>query len=491
MSLKNIIVKFFLWILLLFLLFAIGYGAFFLYKLNALEKKVSPLGGPKTLFETFDSIVRPTDNTDFEKLKKDSEGRINFLLLGTAGEGKPGRNLTDTIIVSSVNLKTNQVALLSLPRDLLVIVPEKKVQLKINSLYQYGLNTREEEAAIEPLLATIRSVTALDIHYYAVLNFDGFVEIIDSIGGININNERDIYDPRYPGPNYSYELFELKKGFHHLDGETALKYARERHADPDGDFGRAKRQQQTLQAVKNRVFSASTFFNLNSLNELFAALEKNLKTNLTLEEVGIFYELTKRLDTANIISATVDAWNRDSLLKVSHVFHGETKAFVLIPRVGNYSEIHELAEEIFDLNKIKRRREKIAEEKANIILINKSQDKQILEKIKKLLSENLVYKNVQLLSDHTSSFEENTVAYDTTNGMKPFTLDELAVKLPASVAYAFPEKYKDLLAKEQPDIVVIIGKDLIERYAMEEDSLEDFKKAQENQEYLDFSGLIK
>jgi LCP family protein required for cell wall assembly len=488
MQIKKILTKLLLWSIIFLLLGAIAYGVFFLRKLNSLGNQINAgQTGQKaqTLFDTITSIAQLTKNNSLELKNSDGE-RINILLLGVAGRGKPGQNLTDTIMIANINLKTNQVALLSLPRDLYVSVPNSNWQTKINTIYQSGLNnTKNETEAITPLLETIKEITSLDMHYYAVLNFDGFKKVIDAIGGVNVANERDIYDARYPGPNYSYETFDLKKGFQHLDGDLALKYARERHDDPLGDFGRAKRQQQIIQATKNKLFSTSTLFNIRSVNDLFDALGENVKTNLTPRELESFFELSKKLDTDNIINAAVDAWNKDSLLKVSHVFYDNTPAFILIPRVGNFSEIQDLAQNIFDLNKLKRRREEIAKENASVALINKSGNNSITTKIQRLLSENLVYKNVTVMNDPGSKeVEVATSVYDSNSGTKPFTLDEIATRIPAKVFYVLPEKYQIITQKQLPDIVLVIGKDLIEKYNMPEDSIEDFKKAQDDQDYL-------
>jgi LCP family protein required for cell wall assembly len=485
MQTKQLFLRLFLLSIAIILLGAVVYGGFFLYKINAFNNKVNIYQKSENLLETFTAITQIAKKNNFSELKQTDAEIINVLLLGVAGKGKPGQNLTDTIMLATINLKTNQVALISLPRDLYVNVANSGWQTKINAVYQSGLNNAKSESeSIEPLLATIKNTTSLDIHYYAVLNFDGFKQIIDALGGINITNERDIYDARYPGANYSYETFDLKKGFQHLDGELALKYARERHDDPEGDFGRAKRQQQILQATKNKIFSTKILFDLFSINNLFNALGENIKTNISSSELENFFELSKKLDTNNIVNANVDAWNKDSLLKVSHVFYGDTPAFILIPRVGNFSEIHELAQNIFDLNKLKRRREEITKENALVALINKSGDNDIVIKIKKMLNENLIYKNVIILNDPNKNLEDATNVYDATSGIKPFTLDEIATRLPAKVFYALPEKYKKIIDKKTPDIILVIGKDLIDKYNMPEDSIEDFKKAQDDQDYL-------
>jgi len=476
------------WILILSFTTGLSFGAFFLYKIYRLEKKITVSETNHSFLDAF----KPLTDENFSNLKGISDGRINVLLLGLPGKGKPGQNLTDTIMVASINTKTHQVALLSLPRDLYVEIPEEKVKLKINSAYQYAINNSDDknktESAAKKVTGIINNITNLDIHYWAVLNFDGFTEAIDAVGGINITNERDLYDPRYPGPNYSYETFELKKGFHHLDGKTALKYARERHNDPEGDFGRAKRQQQVMQAAKNKIFSTGTMLNVFSINELLNVLGDNMLTNIAPSEWEGFLALIKKLDTDNINTVVVDAWKKDSLLKVSHVYFGSSRAFVLVPRIGNYSEIQELSAQVFDLNLIKKRREEILKEETKIAIINQSGVPNMTEKINKLLVENFGYKNVTVLNRKDREIIDATTAYDLTNGQKPFTLDELAKKLPSNVSYDFSAKEKELLDEKETDIVVLVGKDLIDTYDKEEISQEEFEKASEEE---DFNNYIK
>jgi len=480
----KIIGKIFLWLILLFLLVGLAYGAFFVYKIDNLGRKIiiNNSNDKQSFLEIAKSLV--TKNPI--KLRGYENGQINILLLGIAGKGKPGQNLTDTLMLASVNTKTNQIALLSIPRDLFINAPGYVYQGKINSLYQYGLsNSKNDQVnAIQSVADTVFNITSLKTDYYVVLNFKGFEKIIDSIGGINVMNENDIYDANYPGPNYSREIFELKKGFQQLDGATALKYARERHDDPQGDFGRAKRQQQIMQSAKNKIFSAGTLLNVFSLNQLFDALGENIITNIKPEEIGNFYELSKKLDTQNINNVVLDAWNKDSLLMVSHVFYKDIRAFVLMPRIGNYSEIQDLAKNIFDLNKIKRRREEIQTENSGIILIDRSGDFKIINRIKKVLTENLAYKNVTIAADSSKIISKKSIAYDLTNGAKPFTLDEIVTKLPAAAAYEIPADIKKIAADRQVDIVVTVGKDLIDRYNMEEDTIQDLNNARDSEEDL-------
>ena len=471
-----------LWLATCIFLAGAAYSVFIIYKVNSVEKKINPSPTNETgLIKTFKSLVASPE-PDLDDQKKE---RINILLLGIAGKGKPGQNLTDTIMIASINLLTNQVALLSIPRDFYAKIPEINLQTKINSVYQYGINSGNDSAKAAQLISsTVADITGLNIDHYIVLNFEGFEKIVNSIGGINITNERDIYDARYPGPNYSYETFQLSKGFHHLDGATALKYVRERHNDPEGDFGRAKRQQQVIQATKNKIFSIGTMLDVAAMNDLFNALGETIQTDITLDEIGFFIELSKKLDTQNINNMVLDAWNKESLLKVSHVTFGSVQAFVLVPRVGNYSEIRELAENIFDLNVIKRRKDEIAKEDASIFILNQSGDVHLANKIKKLLGENLEYRNISMLSSSGKKVENRTMVYDLTGGTKPFTLDELVGKLPASASENIPSMLLEPLNEKKADMVISLGKDLLGIYNIEEGTIEDLNKSRDDQESL-------
>ncbi len=493
LSLKKIIFWFFLIVAFLGIL----YGTFVISKIYFVSNEISLSSKKSSFLGIIKSLTRPDPILD---LKGMDTGRINILLLGIAGKGKPGQNLTDTIVILSLNTKTNQVAMLSIPRDLFVEVPDAHFWTKINAVYQYGIRSfsKDESNQINPLLEVTKELTTLDINYYAVLNFDGFQKMVDAIGGINIISEKDFYDTTYPGPNYSYETFELKKGFHQMDGATALKYARERHSDPEGDFGRAKRQQQVMQSFKNKFFSIGTFLNVFALNNFLNALGDNFKTNASTDEIGSLLELSKKLDTQNINNVVLDAWNKDSLLKISRDIRKNIGASALVPRVGNYSEIHELAQNIFNLNEIKRKRDEIAKENASIILINQSEDFALTEKIRKLLTVNLDYKNIQIKNIPSKILAEKTIAYDLSQGTRPFTLDELVKKLPASVSYDIPEDIKKLSSSPQKTssatkekdesanlpIVIVLGKDLVEIYNIEEGTIEDLESSRDNEEML-------
>lgn len=477
--------KIILFVFFLTLIACSAYGIFFIYKTYSISKKVSIRNNADQ-----PSFIRTIKQLTAKKnidLRHSDQDRINILLLGIAGKGKPGQYLTDTIIIASLNLKTNQIALLSIPRDLYVKIPELNIQTKINSAYQISLNNSTDQSeAIKLLEETITDITSLPIDYFAILNFDGFEKTVDSIGGINIMNERDIYDSRYPGPNYSYETFELPQGFHQLDGATALKYARERHNDPEGDFGRAKRQQQIMQAIKNKIFSVQTLANPIALNSLLDTVGENVVTNATPTDIEDFFGLAKELDTQNIVNKVLDAWNSDSLLRVAHVPMGGTQAFVLTPRVGNWSEVQDLAQNIFDLDVLARKKAEIEKENANILIINRSGNPQMVNNLKSLFQENLDYKNIDIETGTSKELTDTTTVYDLTDGTKPFTTNELITKLPAKISYDSFDTTK-ISPKTQPDVIIVIAKDLIDKYTMEKGTLDDLNNSRDDQEDLEYN----
>ena len=481
-SLFKLIKKLLLLTFSLSLIVLLFVGIFFVYKINILNKEINTNGNSAQEIPILKTLADISSLTSDERipLKGENSERINILLLGIAGKGKPGGDLTDTIMIASIDTKNKKIALLSLPRDLYASVPDASYSAKINSLYKYGLNNRQDVA---PLKKTIESITNLSLNYYLIVNFAGFEKFIDDIGGINVEVQRDIYDPAYPGPNYSYETFELKKGFHKLDGATALKYARERHNDPEGDFGRAKRQQQVIQAAKNKVFSTKTFLNPFTISKLLDTLGENIKTDITLDEINSFIKLTKNLDTQNINNAVVDAWKEDSLLKVSHIFYENTRAFILVPRIGNYAEIQDLAKNIFDLKIIEKRKEEIKNENPSIAIIDNTGDYSTYVKVEKLLKKNLKFENIEKLHLTTDFSSATTNIFDLSSGEKPFSLDELIKKIPSTlnndISSLAIELKEDIL---KYDILIILSEDLNNIYHYDEDSIEDLQKSEANQE---------
>ena len=400
-------------------------------------------------------------------LQTDEDGRINILLLGRAGEAYPGRNLTDTVMIMSIDTSTKQVALLSLPRDLYVPIIETTLYTKLNSLYQYGLSNEE---GTEPLKQTLKHITGSAIHYFVVLDFDGFEKVIDTLGGISVDVPRDFYDTRYPGKNYSYETFELKKGWQTLDGKTTLKYVRERHADPEGDFGRAKRQQQVIQAAKNKALSLGTLFNVVTINRLLNTLGDSVRTNLSLEEMASFLDLARTLDTKNVTTLVIDAWKKESLLRVSHIQVGDIAAFILVPRVGNWSEITDVSQNIFARDELQKRKQAIGAEEPTLSLYYPSAERASAERMATLLRDELTFAQVSLIPlARVDNQPEESIIVEQTNLTKPYSLDELLKRFSLTKASTLPFVAS---RTEENDFTIVMGSDLAETFSLSDTSFD-------------------
>lgn len=129
----------------------------------------------------------------------------------------------------------------------------------------------------------LTQITGVPIHYYFMIDFPGFEKLIDQLGGIDIDVPYNIYDTTYPGPNNSFTTFSVNQGMQHMDGATALKYARSRHTT--SDFARSLRQQQIIKAVMEKVFSFNNITSPNKVKELYAQFQSVVHTNMTLDEI--------------------------------------------------------------------------------------------------------------------------------------------------------------------------------------------------------------
>mgnify|MGYP001563713641 CR=1 FL=1 len=245
------------------------------------------------------------------ELQTDENGFTNFLLLGQGDASHDGKDLTDTVMITSLDPKrTKSVVLLSLPRDLYFLDAEKMGKGRVNSMYRdykgYLMarkDMEEPEASLEAmkeLAVVVGKALDLDIHHVIKVDFDGFTKAVDAIGGIDIEVPEAITDTEYPGPNYTYETFAIDAGLQHLDGETALKYARSRHTT--SDFDRSARQQQILAALAEKVRDQGILRSPSKVMALYKIVSQNLETTLTLRELVGAGSMGSAIDRNRIIS---------------------------------------------------------------------------------------------------------------------------------------------------------------------------------------------
>jgi len=287
----------------------------------SLKKEIIINNNPSAQVVDFGKI----DPATLNQLKKN---RINFLFLGIAGEGNSAPQLTDTILIINSSPKGENPIGISIPRDLLVKYPGKDYYTKINALYKYG--------GIETIKTKIKEITDLNIDYYLVLDLNGVKQIIDKLGGIDIDVKEDIYDPKFPAEYNSYEIFSLTKGIEHLDGATALKYLRTRNQS-GGDFSRMEHQQQVISAIKDKLLKLNVLWNFPTVLGLWNDLKQNAETNVGLIDIKYVLKLIKQTDLSKMQFNTIAP---PLVVSDTKILSGEI-ASVVIPKSGieNYSEI--------------------------------------------------------------------------------------------------------------------------------------------------------
>ncbi|MBP3041884.1 LCP family protein [Bacillaceae bacterium Marseille-Q3522] len=237
----------------------IGIGAYIYNFVQHVVSAVDHMNNP---------ISRETSDKREEKIEFQSKDPISILLVGVdERDGDAGR--TDSMLVMTVNPEKNSTKIVSIPRDLRTELvyskdPSKNTVNKINHAYTYG--------GIEMSIESVEHFLNIPIDYYVEINMEGFKDIVDAVGGIEVYNK------------YAFELdgITLSEGQHHLNGEEALQYARMRKQDPLGDFGRQERQREVISKIIDKGKSFSTLTNYGNILD---TLEKNVKTNFTLNEL--------------------------------------------------------------------------------------------------------------------------------------------------------------------------------------------------------------
>lgn len=361
-------------------------GGVFFWKADNILNKISKGGLLSTIAHSLPGVT--------QQVKGEEDGRINVLLLGMRGADLPGGgNLADTIMVASIVPKENKISMISIPRDLYVTDPGTESKSKINAVHAYG----EEKGAgqgLEDMKTIVSQVTGLPIHYAVSINFAGFKQLVDAIGGVDINlpnafdeavqfNEPHVCDsfftvktgqwqnkiksthtvvingirrkvkvkvPMYPlctAPLDTLECggaFKLPAGQQTLNGEQALCYARSRATS--SDFERAKRQQQVIQLVKEKLLSAGTLTDFSKLNGILTSLSNNVRTDMQGWEMKRLYDLYMGMKNPQTYQRVLE--NSEEGLLYNPQDSGGA-GYILLPIGDNYDKIHDMAKNIFTL----------------------------------------------------------------------------------------------------------------------------------------------
>jgi len=281
-------------------------------------------------------------NSPADTLRGMPEDRINILLSGIGGAGHDGPYLTDTILIASIKPSTKQVAMMSIPRDLMVEVPGYG-SWKINNANAFGESNGEGEGT-KLLQQVVENTFQIPIHYSARIDFSGFEQIIDDLGGVKVYVDKSFTDYNYPAPEFKYQVVSFERGWQTMDGSTALKFARSRHGNngEGSDFARSKRQQKILQAVKDRIFSYNFLLSPTKITKLYKGVSKHIATDIEISDLVDFAKIAENLDTKNILSVTVDD-SPGGFLYADNI----GGSFVLLPRGGDYAQLNEQWKNVF------------------------------------------------------------------------------------------------------------------------------------------------
>ncbi len=385
------------------------------------------------------------------ELKGEGQNRINIVILGMGGVGHKGGLLTDTIITASLDPFNKQVAFLTIPRDMVVNYPKPLTGSgKINNIYSLAEQSKKfvggGPAGLKKALETVLDIP---IHYFFQVDFEGFRKVVDALGGITLEVERDIYDPLYPADNMvDFEPFSIKAGSRKLDGETALKYARSRHGSngEGSDFARSRRQIQVIQSVKEKTLSSRALVNPKKLVELASVAGDHIRTDLTLLEIERLVELVKDIEPKNIIIKVLDS----SINSPLQPDLNDNRAYLLVPKLGfgNYKEIQRIAHEIFT-------DPALALEKASLEVIDSTgQPGASSELIKDLKSFGYA-----LATQSTGpTVRSKTLIVDHTGGKKPRALEFLAKMFQVGSSVDSPPEVR---SKPVADLTIDIGQDAL------------------------------
>lgn len=361
---------------ILFLSAVFALVVFAAVKFLNLEKHL--ISGPKTIVQLItDSGLKSTN------------GRINILLLGTGGAGHEGPDLSDTMILASIEKSGQDAVLVSIPRDLWA----PQLSAKINSAYAYGQEQNGHGLALAK--KTVGQLFDIPIHYAIRVDFNGFIRAIDLVDGLDIAVENSFEDSRYPIAGREddlcgltietmevngtfrqvvkdatgsaipfdeisekndlftcrYETLTFKKGPTHMDGPTALKFVRSRYGtnDEGSDFSRSARQQKVILAFRDKVFSLGTFLEPTTVIDLIATFKDSIDVDIENDKIPLFAKLSQKVNTQNLRRVVLDSDREESVLVSGNPtdFGGQ---FVLVPKNNNWHDLAEYVQgEIFKL----------------------------------------------------------------------------------------------------------------------------------------------
>lgn len=406
------------------------------------------------------SSILNNQNVDPSQLKGEGDGRVNILLLGKGGEGHDGADLTDTIIVASIDPIAKEAALLSIPRDFWV-KSATGYQSKINEVY-YNAKTaslnkqpyaqrdsndakqQAEEAGLDAIEEVVSRTMGVPIHYNFMIDFKGFQKAIDTVGGVDINVTKDMAVYEKMRINNKTYYLNVKEGQQHFDGLRALAFSRSRHTSSRGDFARADRQRAVILALKDKILSLGTLANPVKINSLMGDLGGNMSTSFSVNELLRLYDLSKEIGGDKVVSVGLDDFVGGST--------SSNGLSIQIPKAGMfvYDDIQDYVRNIM-------RDAFLKQEDAKVVVLNGTKTPGLAtKKAKELKSYGY---NVTDIDDAPTDTYTTTVIVDMRNGANKYTLNYLEKRFGVTGVRNLPDS--NIVAGEA-DFVIILGTDTVD-----------------------------
>lgn len=384
---------------------------------------------------------------------KNDQGRVNILVAGNSADdlGHNGGELTDSIMVISVDTQKNTAMMLSVPRDMWVQLPAGG-HGKINSVYP--------DSGMSGLASVIEDELGLPIHYNTLVNYKAFKDLVDAVGGISITikseDPRGIYDP-----NLDYTsarccaLAKYPNGPVNLNGKQALNLARARgdgggYGFPLGDFDRTQHQRQMLLAIKQKASSPSVIANPVKISNLVSAVGSNAKTDLSLPEMQTLFKVMKKIDDSKIDSYNVNTLKGPgTTMLANYTAPGNQSALIPAAGLDDYSEIAVQIKKTFTSSPV-------AKEAAELVVLNGTE----LPGLARLESGKLDEKGTNTILRANGTVTLKTVIIDNSKGTKPSTIAFLKQR------YGVSPTVNAQLSAGYPnaDIIILLGKDVATKY---------------------------
>lgn len=364
-------------------------------------------------------------------LKGQETGRVNILLAGDSSDdaGHNGADLTDSIMLISIDTDNNKAFTMSIPRDFWVNIPGVGFR-KINEAKYWGMQNEFSEngypeGGMGLLEKTIESAFLIDINYYALVNYSAFRDMVSSVGGITVNIQSDdprgLYDPTFQ--KWEGGPLKLPNGAQQLDGPTALKLARARGHDGGygyarSDFTRSDNQRRMLIALKEKALSAGVVSNPIKIGNLMDSVGDNVKTDFKLNEITTLVGLGKKISTIDSVSLQSDT----NKLLSSYTSPSGQSALIPSAGLGEYSDI---------VSFLKRHmsNDPVVQEAASVVVLNGTETDGLAKTQETILEAKGI--TVPSISSASKPYEKTTII-DASKGAKKATKAWLAKTYPGA-----------------------------------------------------------